>query len=155
MRCGSSQNKQICVSFLPGFSNGFTLERSHRREDGSASRGLTPCTQEWLQSCTQGSGAAPPLFPHRMCSAVSVCLHVALQEICFHAQGEERLARFLHISVFSGEACLRRSEEDSTAVSSLLGDNQSPSRSTLRAQLHNSLCSLEGTAPYVQFPSYI
>lgn len=65
------------------------------------------------------------------------------------------LPPFLHISTSFGEVCLRRSKQDSTAGNSLLGDNQSPSRSTLWAQLHNSLCSLEGTAPYVQFPSYI
>jgi len=84
-----------------------------------------------------------------------MCLHIFLQEIYFHAQEEDCLARFLQISVFLREACLQRSKEDSTAVNILLGDNQCPSRSTFPAQLYNSLRSLEGTAPYVQFPSYI
>lgn len=41
------------------------------------------------------------------------------------------LQPFLHISTSFGEVCLWRSEQDSTAGNSLLGDNQSPSRSTL------------------------
>lgn len=148
MRGRSSQSKQVCVSFLLGFSCGFThFTQTQPLVDGSASRGLAPCTQ--------GPGAAPPLSPHRVCPAVAVRLHVAPQETCLHAPGAGGLACSPHISAFPGEACLRRSGEDGTAVSSLLAANQSPSRSTLRAQLHNSPCSLEGTAPYVQFPSYI
>ena len=124
-----------------------------RRHSGF--QGFTLRMQESFQFCTHGSLAALPLFPNSACSAAYMCLHIFLQEVYFHAQDEESLARFLQISVFLWEASLQRSKEDSTAVNILLRDNQRPSRSTVPTQLYNSLCSLEGTAPYVQFPSYI
>lgn len=95
------------------------------------------------------SGCSPFVSESRVLCRIRVPSHIPTQNLLSRPGGRKS-------STFSACSCGKQtSKEDGTAVDILHGDNQCPSRSTFPTQLYNSLCSLEGTAPYVQFPSYI
>ncbi|KAI1241043.1 hypothetical protein IHE44_0009502 [Lamprotornis superbus] len=89
------------------------------------------------------SGCSPFVSKSRVLCRIRVPSHIPPGNLLSRPGGRKS-------STFS--ACSfgkQTSREDGTAVDILHGDNQCPSRSTFPTQLYNSLCSLEGTAPYL------